>query len=48
VPTRNECVTFNLKTGNQCVRKQIDVAAVLHVSKPMARALSIRQLGESR
>jgi hypothetical protein len=48
VPTLNECVTFNWKTGNEFFRKQIDVAAMPRVSNPMAHAPSIRRVGGSK
>jgi hypothetical protein len=45
VPTLNECVTFNWKTGNECFMNWIDAAAMPRVSNPMAHAPSIRQIG---
>jgi hypothetical protein len=48
VPTLNECVTFNWKTGNEYFRKQIDVVAMLRVSNPMAHAPSIPRVGRSK
>jgi hypothetical protein len=48
VPTLNECVTFNWKTGSECFLQQIDVAARPRVSNLMVHARSIRQAGVSK
>lgn len=48
VPTLQECVTFPWKTGNECLLKRIDVAAIPRVSNPMAHAPAIGEVGGSK